>query len=122
MPELFGGRTRGDLPLGHTLLVFETADGGIEDAAADSIAIAGPATLSLNHVGNETKQLNAVIQNVGGDDLGGLQPDSWASDQPTKASVSATGVVTALLATVTPANITATYGALTSDPVAVTVT
>lgn len=87
-----------------------------QDTTPASIVIS-PSTLSLN--AGDTSSLSAVVKNAAGDVLVGVAPSGWSSSDGTKATVSASGVVTAVAQG--SANITATLNAVTSNACAVTV-
>lgn len=81
-----------------------------QDTTPASVAIT-PTTLALN--AGDTSQLAAVVKNAAGDVLVGVNPSGWSSSDQTKATVSASGLVTAVAAGT--ATITATLNALTSN-------
>lgn len=105
---------------GHIIALEDgVTNGGITDAVADSVAIAGANTRAIAVGG--TVQLNAVYQNAGGDDLGGVKPTSWNSATPSKATVDANGLVTGVLAGTSVITAILASPALTSAGVTVTV-
>lgn len=81
-----------------------------QDTTPASIVIS-PSTLALN--AGDTSQLVAVVKNAAGDVLVGVQPSGWSSTDQTKATVSASGLVTAVAAGT--ATIAATLNAVTSN-------
>jgi hypothetical protein len=86
------------------------------DTTPASVVLSPPAG-SL--VGGGTLQLTAVVKNAGGDVLAG-KTVTYASDKPAIATVSATGLATAV-GPVGSANLTGSTGAVTSAPTVITV-
>lgn len=84
-------------------------------AASTVVLSASSKTLSST---TGTFQLTATIKNSAGD-FTGDPVDTWASDAPSKATVSNTGLVTGVATG--SANITATVGGVTSSACAITV-
>lgn len=85
------------------------------DVVAASVDVTPPTTTKAAAA---TQQLTTVIKNAGGSTIAGLVPSSYTTSDATKATVSASGLITAVATG--EATITAHYGALT-DTCVVTV-
>lgn len=106
--------------------VTATTDGGQEFTDSVTVTITGnttpasvdtlPATVTLAAAG--TQQLTSVVKNAGGSTIAGLSPTSYTTSDATKATVSASGLITAVATG--SATITVHYNALT-DTCVVTV-
>lgn len=102
------------------IVLFAACGGGDQgpDTTPATVAVTPSAAATL--VGGSTLQLTAVAKNSGGEALT-AQTITYASSATSIATVSSTGLVTALGPAGT-ANITATAGTIVSAPVVVTVT